>query len=151
MSYARDADRQGSDFSNAMARRPRPYPTASRVAIAALKECRLKARMVMGSPVVGCLPSWAGRVLVEDVPKPTMATVSPSASASPMAVNTTSTTECVAALDSDAWVATWEERSDSLEPDETATRSRSRNAPAPSGAGWSEEAGSYGLPRLAMR
>ena len=108
--------------------------------------------MMMGSPVFGSLPPRAGRVLVEDVPKLTMATVSPSANASPIAVNTPSTTESAAALDSDAcWVATWQERSDSLEPDGTATRSRPRNAPAPSGAGWSEEAGAYGLPGLAMR
>ena len=78
------------------------YPTASRSAFAALKEGHLDTRMMIGSPVFGPLPQRTDRVLVEKVPKPAIVTVSPPASASPMAVNTTSTTECPAALDSDA-------------------------------------------------
>ena len=49
---------------------------------------------------------------MENVPNPVMVTVSPSASAPVMAVNTALTAASADALDSEAWLATWDAMSD---------------------------------------
>ena len=89
------------------------YPrTASRRVLPALNEGAFEAAIAMLSPVRGLRPWRAPRIFVANVPNPGMATLSSLVSASLMAENTVSTTADACALDSEASVATWDERSD---------------------------------------
>ena len=75
----------------------------SRSALPALNEGAFEAAMLRLSPVRGLRPCRAARVFVVNVPNPGMSTLSPLASASPIAENTASTALSACALESEAW------------------------------------------------
>ena len=96
--------------------RPWTYLTASRRAFAALNAGTFEAGMGMLSPVRGLRPWRAARRLVLNVPKPAMATLSPSAGTSAMVEHMAVSAESASVLDREAASATRADSSDLFIP-----------------------------------